>query len=138
MTERVVFDTTTVVSALLFKNGRLAWLRFHWQQGQCLPLVCRETVAELTRVLAYPKFRLTGEIRGELLAEYLPHCEVVEIGKGCLVRCRDRNDQPLLDLAQSGRARIVVSGDRDLLALAGKTSFAIETPEQYRLRTAAQ
>lgn len=134
MTERVVFDTTTVVSALLFEQGRLAWLRSHWQQGRCLPLVCKETVAELTRVLAYPKFRLAAETGMELLAEYLPHCEIVQITKRCPVGCRDRNDQPLLDLAQSGKAQILVSGDKDLLALAGRTSFAIETPEQYRLR----
>ena len=138
MTTRVVFDTTTVVSALLFENGRLAWLRPHWQQGRCLPLVCRETVTELTRVLAYPKFRLSAEDRDELLAEYLPHCKVVDLAKKCPVPCRDRNDQPFLDLAQSGNAQVLVSGDRDLLALAGRTRFAIETPEQYRLRIATK
>ena len=134
MTTRVVFDTTTVVSALLFDNGKLAWLRSHWQQGRCVPLVSRETVAELTRVLAYPKFRLAATDRDELLAEYLPHCEVVDLTKKCPVLCRDRNDQPFLDLAQSGKAQILVSGDGDLLALAGQVRFAIETPEQYRLR----
>jgi hypothetical protein len=28
---RVGFDTTVVVSALLFTGGRLAWLRAHWR-----------------------------------------------------------------------------------------------------------
>lgn len=138
MMQRIVFDTTTVLSALLFENGRLAWLRLHWQQERCLPLVCQETVAELTRVLAYPKFRLTAEDRDELLAEYLPFCKIVALTKKCPVRCRDRNDQPFLDLAHSGMAQVLVSGDRDLLALAGQTRFLIETPEEYRRRTAAR
>ncbi|MGB8535445.1 MAG: hypothetical protein WCD57_03455 [Acidobacteriaceae bacterium] len=42
--------------------------------------------------------------------------------------------QPFLDLALSGRADFLISGDRDLLALAGSTGFLIETPEAYRIR----
>ena len=134
MSVTVVFDTTAVISALLFENGKLAWLRAHWQTGRCIPLVCRETVTELTRVLAYPKFRLAAEDREELLGEYLPYCKAVELTKKCPVRCRDRKDQPFLDLAQSGMAQLLVSGDRDLLVLTGRTSFAIETPEIYGRR----
>jgi putative PIN family toxin of toxin-antitoxin system len=134
MTLRVVFDTTTVVSALLFANGRLAWLRRHWREGECVPLLSAATAAELTRVLAYPKFQLTREEREELLAEYVPCCTIVERVKRCPESCRDAHDQPFLDLAQSGEADVLVSGDKDLLALAGKTGFAIETPEGYRRR----
>jgi len=50
------------------------------------------------------------------------------------VKCRDQRDQPFLDLAQAAKAHVLVSGDSDLLVLAGKTSFAIETPEVYRQR----
>lgn len=134
MSQRVVFDTTTVVSALLFANGRLAWLRQHWQDGSCVPLISRATTTELTRVLGYPKFHLSPEDRHELLAEYLPYCEVVEVTAICPVPCRDVNDQPFLDLAQSGSAALLVSGDHDMLALAGQTEFLIESPEAYRNR----
>jgi len=46
--------------------------------------------------------------------------------------CRDKNDQPFLDLAESGKADLSVTGDRDLLALAGQTRFFIETPARHR------
>jgi uncharacterized protein len=131
---RVVFDTTTVVSALLFAGGRLAWLRQHWHDAGCTPLISRDTTAELARVLAYPKFRLSSDDRTELLAEYLPYCEIVDRVKPCKAICRDAADQPFLDLAQSGKADLLISGDRDLLALAGQTVFLIETPEAYRHR----
>ena len=65
---RVVFDTTVVVSALLFTSGRLAWLRAHWRAGDALPLASRATIEELTRVLRYPKFQLSSDNRDELLA----------------------------------------------------------------------
>jgi putative PIN family toxin of toxin-antitoxin system len=131
---RVVFDTTTVVSALLFANGRVAWLRRHWREGHCVPLISRTTAAELTRVLGYPKFRLAPEDARELLADYLPYCETSDIAERCSAICRDTADQAFLDLAQSGKAEALVSGDRDLLVLAGQTTFMIETPENYRRR----
>jgi putative PIN family toxin of toxin-antitoxin system len=130
----VVFDTTVVMSALLFRNGRLGWLREHWREGGSVPLISRATASELTRVLGYPKFRLTPDERRELLAEYLPYCEVIEVAAKCGLVCRDANDQMFLDLAQSGKAGLLVSGDQDLLALSGQATFLIETPEAYRRR----
>lgn len=132
MTARAVFDTNTVVSALLFRAGRLAWLRLHWAERGCVPLISRETAEEMTRVLGYPKFQLSIEDRREILAEYLPYCEVVRVQKRCPAVCRDAKDQMFLDLAQSGKADVLVSGDSDLLELAGKTGFRIEAPEVYR------
>ena len=131
---RVVFDTNTVVSALLFANGRLAWLRSHWRSGRCTPLASRETVAELTRVFAYPKFCLSAEDRLELLAEYLPFCEIVETVSESTVLCRDAADQKFLDLVESGKADLLITGDADLLVLVNQVSFAIETPASYRDR----
>jgi putative PIN family toxin of toxin-antitoxin system len=131
---RVVFDTNTVVSALLFANGRLAWMRQHWRESGCAPLISRATAAELTRVLAYPKFQLSPDDRLELLSDYLPFCETIELVERCPAVCRDKNDQPFLDLAHSGNADLLVTGDADLLVQAGQTAFLIESPEDYRRR----
>ena len=132
-----VFDTNTVVSALLFAGGNLAWLREHWRSGTCKPLVSRVTASELTRVLAYPKFGLSQEESFEFLGDYLPFCEVHEPVIRCPVLCRDPLDQPFLDLAQSAGAGVLVTGDKDLLVLRGKTKFAIESPAAYRARITA-
>ena len=132
MSARIVFDTSVVVSAVVLQSSQLAWLRAHWSAGACIPLVSRDTVAELIRILEYRKFRLEAQRRNELLADYLPYCEVVAVTRKCSVVCRDAKDQPFLDLAQSGKADSLVSGDRDLLILAGRTKFLIETPEEYR------
>jgi putative PIN family toxin of toxin-antitoxin system len=129
---RVVFDTNAVLSALLFTHGRLSWLVGHWEAGNCVPLLSRATATELTRILTYPKFRLSIGEQLETLGSHLPFCEVVEIAKSCPVLCRDPKDQPFLDLAESGKADLLVTGDEDLLALAGQTAFLIETPEAYR------
>lgn len=134
MIRRVVFDTTTVVSALVFPSGRLAWLRVHWRLGDCVPLISASTATELARVFRYPKFKLSDENARELLGDYLPRCGVVDKVQRCPVVCRDLNDQPFLDLAHSAKADVLVTGDHDLLALAGRTEFVLETPEAYRRR----
>lgn len=54
MAPRVVLDTNCLVSALIFSKGRIAELRQIWQTEGIIPVVCRETVTELIRVLSYP------------------------------------------------------------------------------------
>lgn len=130
----LVFDTGVVVSALLFQEGRLAWLRRHWAAGECTPLLSRATAEELLRVLAYPKFRLSPGDRDELLGEYLVCCKLVRRVKRCPVRCRGQHDQAFLDLAHTAQAEALVTGDRDLLSLAGETPFSIESPAACRER----
>ena len=97
-------------------------------------MISRATAAELTRVLAYPKFKLQSDSRLELLGDYLPYCETIERVEPCPIVCRDAKDQIFLDLAHCGGAEILVSGDQDLLVLADEPTFFIESSEAYRQR----
>jgi len=74
---RVVLDTNTLVSALVFNRGRWAWLREAWKTGSLVPLLCTDTAKELIRVLAYPKFRLGEGEQKALLEEIIPYCATV-------------------------------------------------------------
>lgn len=127
---RVVLDTNVVLSALVFTHGATARLRQAWQQGHCLPLVSTATAQELVRVLAYPKFRLSAAEREELLADYLPHAEVVAVPSPppAVPDCRDPHDLPFLHLAAAGAAQALITGDKDLLVLAGPFSQAGPLP----------
>lgn len=138
MSLRIVVDTNIVVSALVFRSGRVAWMRQAWQHGTLVPLVCRETIDELLRVLAYPKFRLTAEEREELLAEFLPYAEVVRLPTPWpdLPQCRDAKDQMFLVLAHVTKADMLVSGDADLLAMRGMFPGAIAAAEELAMRLA--
>ena len=132
---RLVLDTNTVVSALLFPQGRLSWIRLAWQAEHLVPLVSRTTASELLRVLAYPKFKLTREEQKDLLADYLPWCEVIDASasRKKLPVCRDPADLPFLRLALAAGADALVSGDKDLLSLKPRFAVAIPTPDELRL-----
>jgi len=133
MNLRIVFDTNVVVSALLFGHGRSAWLRHLW--SVVTPLVSRNTVAELMRVLNYPKFKLDSADIEALLGEYLPLTTVVEVPPAIndLPNCSDPDDQMFIDLAYAGHADLLVSGDRDLLTMADPCPFEIISLDQLKL-----
>lgn len=119
---RVVLDTNVVLSALVFRGGTAGQVRQAWQRGLVLPLASTATVQELVRVLAYSKFRLPPAEQDELLADYLPYVETVRIAQPPpkVPECRDVLDLPFMHLAVAGRAQMLVSGDRDLLAIAAE------------------
>lgn len=115
---RVVLDTNVVLSALVFGGGTAGRLRLGWQQGVFAPLASTATAQELVRVLAYPKFCLSKLEQDELLADYLPYTQAVRIPQPppTVPECRDPLDVPFMHLAVAGKAQVLVSGDRDLLA----------------------
>jgi putative PIN family toxin of toxin-antitoxin system len=129
---RVVIDTNLALSALVFAGGRIAPLRLAWQDRRMLPLVSRPTAAELIRTLAYPKFKLAAHEQEELLADYLPCCKAVRIPTPpATPPCRDAFDAIFLELALAGKADALVTGDKDLLCLAGKLACPILSAEQF-------
>lgn len=130
---RVVIDTNLVLSALVFAQGRLTSLRHAWQGAHCQPLISSVTAAELLRVLAYPKFKLSAADQQELLADYLPYCTTVRMPARLPATpvCRDPFDLPFLQLAITGKAKYLVTGDQDLLSLNGQLVCPIMTADQF-------
>lgn len=135
---RVVLDTNIVLSALIFSAGRVAWIRQVWQRQQLQPLVCRAAAGELLRVLAYPKFKLSALEQQELLADFLPYAEVVELPAPWpdLPACRDEKDQVFLVLAHVGKADALITGDADILAMREVFPDLIMTAEAFAARQA--
>lgn len=130
----LVFDTNVLVSALVLRSPQVAWLRSAWQSGAIQPLISRKTREELIRVLSYPKFKLCARDKEELLKDYLPFCKVVAIPNPppLVPQCRDRFDQPFLELALAGDADALVTGDQDILSLTGELLMPILSPNELR------
>ena len=129
---RVVIDTNLVLSALVFGKNT-AKLRLVWQGDRFIPLASKETITELIRVLAYPKFNLTIIEQEHLLSDYLPYCDTVLMPSQLplIPECRDPFDVPFLVLAIVGQADYLITGDRDLLCLVDSFSCPIVTVEKF-------
>jgi len=128
---RVVLDTNVVVSALLF-TGISSKLVPLWQNDLITLLVSRGILEEYLRVLSYPKFKLSeGDIKGLIQEELLPYVEVVKSGRRLRVVGRDPSDDKFVECAVAGRARVIISGDKDLLSIGRYRKTLIQSPAQF-------
>jgi putative PIN family toxin of toxin-antitoxin system len=128
---RVVLDTNALVSALLFggEPGRLVSL---WERGLITPLVSRDVLLEYVRVLGYGKFALDGEDIKWLIEEHiLSFAEMVVVERTPEVVSNDPADDKFLALAVAGRADVLISGDKHLLAMKTYCGVEIMAPRQF-------
>jgi putative PIN family toxin of toxin-antitoxin system len=129
--DRVVIDTGVVVSAVLLPRS-VPRQAFDLAAARGRLLVSAATVAELDEVLRRDKFNkyLTEEKRLEFLAALVREAEVVEV-KEVVTECRDPDDNKFLELAVSGKATHILTGDADLLALHPFRGTLILAPQDY-------
>lgn len=133
MTERShwVLDTNTLVSRLLVPGGTAAKAVDH-ALAQGLLLVSEATLDELVEVLGRPKFDpyVTREDRRRFIELMGGVSRIVPI-LHCIRACRDPKDDKFLDVAMSGNARAIITGDRDLLELDPFHEVRIVTPAAF-------
>jgi len=128
---RFVFDTNAIISAVLLKRS-VSRKAFDKALDEGEVLVSVETIDELNRVLGREDFAryITEEERMEFLAVFLREARLVEatvhVGE-----CRDPSDNKFLELAVSGEAQCIVSGDKDLLVLHPFRTISIVTPRDF-------
>lgn len=128
---RYVLDTGVIVSAVLLPRSvprRAVDLAF----ARGIVLASADTIGELDEVLRRPKFNryLREEERLLFLAAFIRDAKVVEVTER-LTACRDPKDDKFLELAVSGNATCIVSGDDDLLVLNPFRGVAILTPQEF-------
>jgi uncharacterized protein len=132
MTEiRTVIDPSVAVSAVLLPRS-IPRQAFDAALVQGKLLVSEATIAELDEVLRRPKFNkyVTEENRLEFLAALVQEAEQVEVTE-VITACRDAKDNKFLELAVSGRATHILSGDDDLLALQPFRGVSVLTPQGF-------
>lgn len=108
---RYVFDTNVTISALLFENSKPAQaLRYALANGEVLLSI--DLLEELNEVLGREKFSryVTSEEREEFLEALVERAVLVEITNN-VQECRDPKDNKILELALSGEAQYIISGD---------------------------
>ena len=128
---RFVFDTNTIVSALLFDNS-VPRQAFDRALNSGTILVSDTLVVELNRVLGREKFDpyVSPEERNEFLVSLVRDSDLIEITQS-VQACRDPDDDRILELAISGAATHIVTGDSDLLVMNPFRGVEIVTPAEF-------
>ena len=99
---------------------------------KCEILVSAPLLLELRDVAARRKFDryIAPSLRLAFVEAYERACDRVHICHS-IADCRDPKDNMLLELALSGHADLIVTGDRDLLCLHPWRGIAILSPADY-------
>lgn len=128
---RFVFDVNVLMSSLLTRNSKPEQaLKKSQLSGQII--MSQAIWTELEQVIMRPKFDkyITVEERQRFLLDFVTVIEFIEITESISV-CRDFKDDKLLELAVSGRAESIITGDQDLLILNPFRDIQIVTVQSF-------
>jgi putative PIN family toxin of toxin-antitoxin system len=131
MNSRFVLDNNILVSALLVKNSAPFWVIKKVEEMGVI-LYSEVTLLELNQVLNRKKFvkYFTVEEKQEFIVKLIESAELVMITESIDI-CRDPKDNKFLELAVSGEADFIISGDRDLLVLNPFRNIEIITANDF-------
>ncbi|MFN5766816.1 MAG: putative toxin-antitoxin system toxin component, PIN family, partial [Pseudanabaena sp.] len=101
-TNRIVFDTNVIVSALMFPRSAPRQA-FNLAYSTSKILASTATILELEEVLRRKKFEkyFSMEERVKFVARFFVDAEIIEIIEK-ITACRDRKDDKFLELAVNG------------------------------------
>jgi putative PIN family toxin of toxin-antitoxin system len=132
---RAVLDANVFVAAAIQPEGPPSLLLRRFLQGDAFELVLSPSIAaEIAAALDYPAVRRC--IRGPIdtrhwLDSLLLLADMVEDGRLPARVSPDPDDDKYLHAAVTGRAAVIVSGDKDLLGLGDYHGIRIVTPRGF-------
>ena len=130
---RVVLDTNVLISGLAYPGSIPGRIVSAWRQGGLDEVLSRFILDEVTRVLPrLSRIQLsTYEIR-DLVDTFLFLADMIEPDTEQDPELHDSADQPVLALLRASQAQYLITGDKDLLALAER--YPIVTPADFWAR----
>lgn len=130
---RVVLDTNVLVSGLAYPGSVPGRIVTAWRQGGLEVVLSHYILDELVRVLPrLPRIGLTpAEIR-DLVDSFMFLADIVEPEGVPAGDLRDPADQPVLLTLLAAQVNYLITGDKDLLALANR--YPIVTPAEFWAR----
>jgi len=123
---RVILDSNIWIDILVFDDPVSRPIVSALESGRLCALIDARCLAELSYVLDYPQFARHAIDKAHALARVAklsqPLAWAEQEGQPALPKCKDRDDQKFLELAQAASADWLVSKDRALLKLSRRTA----------------
>ena len=139
--KRIVLDTNVCLDLFVFCDPRWQILLAALRDGSVEAVTRDDCRKEWQIVLGYAHLKLDVDAQQHCTDQFdkLIHCLPVHAPLASvspLPQCRDRDDQKFLELARDAGASVLITKDKALLKLAGKTRraglFSILLPQQWQ------
>jgi hypothetical protein len=123
---KVVVDTNIWVSSLIASSKTAAKLVDKWRKGKFEIVVSEQQVLELYDVFSRPKllfkYRIDRQEIEDLVSSIATRAERITL-KGSSKVCHDPDDDIIIETAIRGKAKYLVTGDRDIMDDKGVLSY---------------
>ncbi|GCL35536.1 hypothetical protein SR1949_06320 [Sphaerospermopsis reniformis] len=128
---RVILDTNILISGLLLSSSTSQQVFDQVTTTETL-LISEDSYQEISQTLIRKKFDkyLSLETRLQFISSLRNKAILVNIIETINI-CRDPKDNKFLELAVSGNATHIITGDQDLLELHPFRGISIITPRQF-------
>ncbi len=114
---KVVVDTNIWISSLIASSKTAARFVDEWRESKFEIVVSEQQVLELYEVFSRPKFlfkyRIDRQEIDDIVSSIALRAERVTL-KGATKLCRDPDDDIIIETAIRGRAKYLVTGDKDI------------------------
>jgi len=127
---KIVLDTNVVVSAFLNPHGKPAKILRLVLQGDIELVVDERILDEYESVLLRPVFRLPKKDLLNVLEVLRSICTYAPAYEG-EVRLPDEGDEPFLEVALSGRADAIITGNKRHFPLVKCKGIRVLSPEEF-------
>jgi putative PIN family toxin of toxin-antitoxin system len=125
----IVLDTNVLIAAFISPKGicnEVFELCIHNHS-----LIVSEFILSEIKEKLKQKFNFTEEEITEIIELLLLRFKVVNIKGNIINVCRDPDDNNIIETAVSGKATIIISGDKDLLTLKKFQDINIISPREF-------
>ena len=117
---RIVLDSNLIARAVISPNGLAAEILFRVLTNDHLLCSSNFMLAELDRILRYPRLRKVHSLTDAQILEFVASIQVssfvVDVDITAVRRItRDINDDPIIETAIQAKAAILCSNDKDVL-----------------------
>lgn len=125
----IVVDSNIWISALVFGGNPRHIFEQTVSRGWRI-VTCEEIYTEVRRTLhqKFPEFLPDFH---NLVTVLQPYLTTVRLGSQPVAASRDENDDMIIESALIGKARYIITGDKDLLILEKYKTVAILTPQEF-------
>lgn len=127
---KVVLDSNILVS-ILQGSPKLTPIDRAFREDRLQVVISAELITELSLVLYKPSLKIDGYLIKELFRLIRVKAVRVKVPSPFIHACRDHKDNFILELAVTGKANYIVTGDKDLLILNPFRGIPILSPHRF-------
>lgn len=128
---KVVLDTNILVSGIFFPSGPPRQILLHWERGKLDLVILNEIFDEYSRTTEDIRVHYPDTDIAKTLNLVLFNSEICEPEPLAQPVCKDLKDDKFIACAIAGKAKIIVSGDKHLLAVSGYQGVEIIRPKAF-------